>query len=41
MQSDKLEAEENLIKENSKQFMDDKWTLGISQRFCSWLNLKL
>lgn len=41
MQSDKVETEEISIKANPKQFMDDKWTLGITQRLGNWLNLKL
>lgn len=28
------------IKENLKKFTNNKWTLGIIQRFGTWLNLK-
>lgn len=41
MDSDKLEAKENFIKENSKQFMDDKWTLGIKQRLGNLVKFKI
>lgn len=41
MDSDKLEAKENFIKEDSKQFMNDKWTLGIIQRLGNLVKFKI